>query len=65
MKDSRPDDRIVEGFLPGKLDPTSGTETILVSGAHSWVEVYFPGHGWVTFDPTGGGLSNAEPLPPR
>jgi len=22
------------------------------SDAHSWVEVYFPGHGWVGFDPT-------------
>jgi transglutaminase-like putative cysteine protease len=23
-------------------------------GFHSWVEVYFPGHGWVSFDPTYG-----------
>lgn len=23
--------------------------------AHSWVEVYFPDHGWVRFDPTPGG----------
>ena len=22
--------------------------------AHSWVEAYFPGIGWVTFDPTPG-----------
>ena len=56
--------RIVEGFLPGTLDHASGTETISTSGAHAWVEVYFPGHGWVMFDPTGG-VSELEPLPAR
>jgi Transglutaminase-like superfamily/TgpA N-terminal domain len=57
--------RIVEGFLPGTVDGDSGTETIPLSGAHTWVEVYFPGHGWVMFDPTGGNRSQVEPLPPR
>ncbi len=56
--------RIVEGFLPGTVDPSSGMETIRMSSAHSWVEVYFPGHGWVMFDPTGGNLSQVELLPP-
>ena len=57
--------RIVEGFLPGNVDRNSGIETIPLSSAHTWVEVYFPGHGWVMFDPTGGNLSQVEPLPPR
>ena len=35
------------------------------SDAHAWVEVYFPGHGWVMFDPTGGNLSQVKPLPSR
>ena len=55
--------RIVEGFLPGTVDG-SGTEMIPISSRHAWVEVYFPGHGWVMFDPTGGNRSQVEPLPP-
>jgi len=47
--------RMVEGFLPGSID-TSGVETIRNNNAHAWVEVYFPGFGWVTEDPTGIGL---------
>ena len=45
--------RIVEGFLPGKRSAT-GEEPIGNGQSHQWVEVYFPGYGWVPFDPTGG-----------
>jgi len=54
--------RLVQGFLPGTRDPRTGTETILASSAHAWVEVYFPGYGWQLFDPTGGGRSQNPPL---
>jgi transglutaminase-like putative cysteine protease len=54
--------RLVEGFLPGTRDAT-GREVINSDRAHAWVEVYFPGYGWVTFDPTGGGLAATVPLP--
>ena len=63
MRDMGVPARIVEGFLPGSVDRNSGTETIPFSSAHAWVEVYFPGFGWTMFDPTGGGLSQVQPLP--
>ncbi len=45
--------RIVNGFLPGEYNETSGAYTVRQSDAHSWVEVYFPEtRSWVTFDPT-------------
>jgi protein-glutamine gamma-glutamyltransferase len=44
--------REVNGFLPGEYNSLGGDYIVRASDAHSWVEVYFPGNGWVTFDPT-------------
>jgi hypothetical protein len=55
--------RIAEGFLPGARDATTGSERILFSNAHAWVEVYFSGVGWVPFNPTGGDVTQLAPLP--
>jgi protein-glutamine gamma-glutamyltransferase len=44
--------REVNGFLPGEFNDVAGDYIVRASDAHSWVEVYFPGDGWVTFDPT-------------
>ncbi|HEX2161970.1 MAG TPA: transglutaminaseTgpA domain-containing protein [Thermoleophilaceae bacterium] len=44
--------RVAVGFSPGTLDRDSGEYRVRDLDAHSWVEVYFAGIGWVTFDPT-------------
>jgi transglutaminase-like putative cysteine protease len=54
--------RFVEGFLPGDRD-ASGRETIRRDRAHAWVEAWFPGAGWIDFDPTGGGVGLPVALP--
>lgn len=54
--------RVVSGFLPGKRT-ARGEEPIKNGQSHQWVEAYFPGYGWVPFDPTGGGVSQQEALP--
>ncbi len=55
--------RYVKGFLPGERNPNTGTYEVKNRDAHAWVQVYFPGHGWITFDPTGGGQAALSPLP--
>jgi len=44
--------REVNGFLPGEFNDLAGDYIVRASDAHSWVEAYFPGSGWITFDPT-------------
>jgi transglutaminase-like putative cysteine protease len=44
--------RYVGGFLPGEYNDVGGDWIVRASDAHTWVEVYFPGYGWLTFDPT-------------
>jgi transglutaminase-like putative cysteine protease len=43
--------RLVVGFLAQAPDE-SGIQTIYQINAHSWVEIYFAGYGWVEFEPT-------------
>jgi transglutaminase-like putative cysteine protease len=44
--------REVNGFLPGEYNELGGDYIVRASDAHSWVEAYFPGNGWIVFDPT-------------
>jgi hypothetical protein len=44
--------RVAAGFAPGSLNRDTGEYRVRDLDAHSWVEVYFNGIGWVPFDPT-------------
>jgi Transglutaminase-like superfamily len=45
--------RVAVGFTAGEK-AGDGTFVVTRQDAHAWVEVYFPGVGWVSFDPTPG-----------
>jgi transglutaminase-like putative cysteine protease len=52
--------RVVLGY-EHTIPDQNGNFTVTTSDAHSWVEAYFAGLGWVPFDPTPiGGLSGGE-----
>ena len=44
--------RVAAGFSPGVRDAKTREFRVRDLDAHSWVEVYFTGIGWVAFDPT-------------
>ena len=44
--------RLVTGYTRGTYDGGNGQFVVTDANAHSWVEVYFPGYGWVEFEPT-------------
>ncbi len=46
--------RVVNGFRTGEFNDLNSQYIVRASNAHSWVEAYFPDHGWVAFDPTPG-----------
>lgn len=46
--------RVAVGFTSGSYDERRGEWTVTDHNAHAWVEVYFPGFGWLPFDPTPG-----------
>ena len=43
--------RMATGYAPGAFDGRD-TFTVTEASAHTWPEVYFPGYGWIEFEPT-------------
>jgi transglutaminase-like putative cysteine protease len=44
--------RLVNGFQTGSYNRFGKDFVVRARDAHSWVEVYFTGYGWIPFDPT-------------
>jgi len=48
--------RLVTGYVGGDTDISAGQRVFRDSDAHAWVQVFYPGVGWVNSDPTAGAV---------
>jgi transglutaminase-like putative cysteine protease len=46
--------RVAAGFTSGQYDTEDREWTVSDKNAHTWVEAWFAGYGWLPFDPTPG-----------
>jgi transglutaminase-like putative cysteine protease len=44
--------REVVGYVPGPYNPITDLYEVQADDAHAWVQVWIPGYGWQSFDPT-------------
>jgi hypothetical protein len=44
--------REATGYVPGSYNPITDLYDVQAKDAHAWVQVWFPGYGWQSFDPT-------------
>jgi transglutaminase-like putative cysteine protease len=62
--------RLVVGYVGGLYDPGNDYYLVSEADAHTWVEIYFSGYGWIPFEPTAARnlideQAQALPLPPE
>lgn len=50
------------GYVPDSYNPVTDLYEVRAKDAHSWVQVWFPGYGWQSFDPTAS-VPAANPSP--
>ena len=44
--------RMAAGYAPGESQEDSPFRAVRDSDSHGWTQAYFPGHGWIDFEPT-------------
>ncbi|MFQ5883120.1 MAG: DUF3488 and DUF4129 domain-containing transglutaminase family protein, partial [Candidatus Methylomirabilales bacterium] len=54
--------RVVNGFQQGVWNPFGEYFAVRQQDAHSWVEAFVPGRGWISFDPSPRAAFEAEQL---
>jgi len=52
--------RFAVGYGSGDFNPFTNFYEVRASDAHAWVEVYFPGYGYIAFDPTPGWIGEPQ-----
>jgi len=54
--------RVSQGYTPGEFQAGRGVYQVRQLDAHAWPELFFPGFGWVVFEPTASEPLIARPL---
>lgn len=57
--------RIISGYLynPELAQPSAAPALVGAGSTHAWAEIYLPGAGWITFDPTNRGVGGFNLIP--
>lgn len=58
--------RAVVGYVGGQYDQENDYYLVTEADAHTWVEIYFSGYGWIPFEPTAAQslIDDQEPILP-
>ena len=57
--------RLAVGYGEGEYDAERDVFRVREQNAHSWVEIYFPGYGWIEFEPTASEDAIVRPARPE